>query len=99
MTAYKWLYFTLNVAFAAVLAGYTFTLSFKSQWLTGALLGAAGFVKIGSIGLATEIACELSYPVTEAFASGVLNLGGQLLSLAMTSVSGVLFGSPSFSQK
>jgi hypothetical protein len=56
-----------------------------SLTLVGVAMGALGFVLVPVMPLSFELACEISFPVGEALAAGMLVTGGQLVGIILIS--------------
>ncbi|XP_076816453.1 choline/ethanolamine transporter flvcr2a-like [Clavelina lepadiformis] len=73
--------YVLSMAFMFV---FTFTLQLKILWLDYLSIGLLGFFMTGYLPIGFEFAAEITYPVSEATSSGLLNVSAQFFGILFT---------------
>ena len=92
---FKLLMFVCAFESACVLACFTWLAPRRSAWLSGSLVCLFGAFNVATIPLALELGAELSYPVGEAYSSGLVMSASQVSAVVLSYISSALFDASS----
>jgi len=81
-----------------VITIFGITMQLRRMWINFLTIGTLGFTMIGFLPVGYELAAEMTYPVSEAISSGLLNISAQVFSIIMTfTVEALMYGVSVFS--